>query len=95
MLNDAAVELLAQSNVDVRTLSFELCRPIPETAPTLRRQIMDELNLHTIAELTKYAVRAGLRPIDFNALTEVVQRALFRVADQPISREASRGPRYR
>ena len=32
----------------------------PSTVDTYRRQIMDKVNLRTIAELTKYAVRAGL-----------------------------------
>lgn len=34
------------------------------TVETHRRQIMDKLNLHTIAELTKYAIREGLTSID-------------------------------
>lgn len=34
------------------------------TVETHRRQIMDKLNLRTIAELTKYAVREGLSPLD-------------------------------
>jgi len=34
------------------------------TVETHRRQIMDKLNLRTIAELTKYAVHAGLSPLE-------------------------------
>lgn len=34
------------------------------TVETHRRQIMDKLNLRTIAELTKHAVREGLTPLD-------------------------------
>lgn len=34
------------------------------TVETHRRQIMDKLNLRTIAELTKYAVREGLSPLE-------------------------------
>jgi len=34
------------------------------TIETHRRQIMDKLNLRTIAELTKYAIREGLTSID-------------------------------
>lgn len=34
------------------------------TVETHRRQIMDKLNLHTIAELTKYAIREGLTSIN-------------------------------
>jgi DNA-binding NarL/FixJ family response regulator len=29
-----------------------------------RRQIMEKLNLHSIAELTKYAIRHGLTGLD-------------------------------
>jgi two-component system, NarL family, response regulator NreC len=36
----------------------------PTTVETHRRQIMDKLNLRTIAELTKYAIREGLTSID-------------------------------
>ncbi len=34
------------------------------TVETHRRQIMDKLGLRTVAELTKYAVREGLTPLD-------------------------------
>jgi two-component system, NarL family, response regulator NreC len=34
------------------------------TVETHRRQIMDKLNLRTIAELTKHAVREGLTPLE-------------------------------
>jgi two-component system, NarL family, response regulator NreC len=34
------------------------------TVETHRRQIMEKLNLRTIAELTKYAVREGLSPLE-------------------------------
>jgi two-component system response regulator NreC len=34
------------------------------TIETHRRQIMDKLKLHTIAELTKYAIREGLTSLD-------------------------------
>lgn len=34
-----------------------------KTVETHRKQIMDKLNLHSIAELTKYAIREGLTPI--------------------------------
>jgi DNA-binding NarL/FixJ family response regulator len=36
----------------------------PTTVETHRRQIMDKLNLRTVAELTKYAVREGITPLD-------------------------------
>jgi DNA-binding NarL/FixJ family response regulator len=31
-----------------------------KTVETYRQQIMDKLNIHSIAELTKYAIREGL-----------------------------------
>jgi DNA-binding NarL/FixJ family response regulator len=36
----------------------------PTTVETHRRQIMDKLNLRTVAALTKYAVREGLTSLD-------------------------------
>ncbi len=35
-----------------------------KTVETHRRQIMDKLNIHTVAELTKYAIRKGLTSLD-------------------------------
>ena len=35
-----------------------------KTVETHRRQIMDKLNLHSVAELTKYAIRQGLSTVD-------------------------------
>lgn len=35
-----------------------------KTVETHRRQIMDKLNIHSIAELTKYAVREGLTSLE-------------------------------
>ena len=35
-----------------------------KTVETFRRQIMKKLDLHSVAELTKYAIRAGLTSID-------------------------------
>lgn len=37
----------------------------PKTADANRRQIMKELGIHSIAELTKYAIREGLTSADF------------------------------
>jgi DNA-binding NarL/FixJ family response regulator len=34
------------------------------TVDTHRRQLMDKLNLRTVAELTKYAIREGLTPLE-------------------------------
>ena len=35
-----------------------------KTVETHRRNIMEKLDLHSIAELTKYAVREGISPLD-------------------------------
>ena len=35
-----------------------------KTVDTHRQNIMDKLDLHSVAELTKYAVREGLTPED-------------------------------
>lgn len=35
-----------------------------KTVETHRRQIMEKLDLHSVAELTKYAIREGLTPLD-------------------------------
>lgn len=35
-----------------------------KTAETHRQQIMKKLNLHSVAELTRYAIREGLTPLD-------------------------------
>ncbi len=35
-----------------------------KTVESHRKQIMDKLDLHSIAELTKYAIREGLTPLD-------------------------------
>ncbi|GAH12249.1 unnamed protein product, partial [marine sediment metagenome] len=35
-----------------------------KTIEANRRRVMEKLNAHSIAELTKYAVREGLTPLD-------------------------------
>jgi len=35
----------------------------PKTVETHRRQIMAKLDLHSVAELTRYAVREGISPL--------------------------------
>ena len=35
-----------------------------KTVETHRQQIMKKLNLHSVAELTRYAIREGLTPLD-------------------------------
>lgn len=36
----------------------------PSTVDTHRKNIMEKLDLHSVAELTKYAVREGITPLD-------------------------------
>lgn len=38
-----------------------------KTIETHRRRLMEKLNLHTVAELTKYAVMQGLSPLEVSA----------------------------
>jgi two-component system response regulator NreC len=45
-------ETAARLNVSVKTIE------------THRKQIMDKLGIHSVAELTKYAIREGLTPLD-------------------------------
>ncbi len=56
------LQLLAEgkSSKDIAS-RLELAVP---TVETHRRQIMDKLNLRTIAELTKYAIREGITSVD-------------------------------
>ena len=35
-----------------------------KTVETHRRQLMNKLDIHNVAELTKYAIRMGLTPLD-------------------------------
>jgi DNA-binding NarL/FixJ family response regulator len=35
-----------------------------KTVETHRRQIMEKLDIHSVAELTKYAIREGLTSLD-------------------------------
>jgi DNA-binding NarL/FixJ family response regulator len=35
-----------------------------KTVETHRRQLMEKLDLHSVAELTKYAIREGLTTVD-------------------------------
>lgn len=56
------LQLLAEGKTS-KDIAGLLSVAVP-TVETHRRQIMDKLNLHTIAELTKYAIREGLTSID-------------------------------
>jgi DNA-binding NarL/FixJ family response regulator len=35
-----------------------------KTVETYRKRIMDKLNVHNVAQLTRYAIREGLTPLD-------------------------------
>ncbi len=48
----ATKEIANQLNVSVKTIE------------THRKQLMDKLNIHSIAELTKYAIREGITPLE-------------------------------
>jgi DNA-binding NarL/FixJ family response regulator len=56
------LQLIAEGN-STREIAAILCLS-GKTVDTHRRQIMDKLDIHSIAELTKYAVREGLTTID-------------------------------
>jgi DNA-binding NarL/FixJ family response regulator len=56
------LQLLAEGNSS-KDIANRLELAVP-TVETHRRQIMDKLNLRTIAELTKYAIREGLTSVD-------------------------------
>ena len=53
-----ALQLLAEG-LPTKTIAARLGVSV-KTAETYRQQIMDKLDLHSVAELTKYAVREGL-----------------------------------
>ncbi len=46
----------------VKDIAEYLCLGV-KTIQTHRQQIMDKLNMHSIAELTKYAISEGLTPL--------------------------------
>jgi two-component system response regulator NreC len=56
------LQLLAEGKSS-KDIAERLHLAVP-TIETHRRQIMDKLNLRTIAELTKYAIREGLTSVD-------------------------------
>jgi DNA-binding NarL/FixJ family response regulator len=56
------LQLLAEGKAS-KEIAVELGVALP-TVETHRRQIMIKLNIHSIAELTKYAIRAGLTSVD-------------------------------
>ena len=56
------LQLLAEGK-STKQIALEL-HVSPKTIETNRRQIMDKLDIHSVAELTKYAVREGLTSLE-------------------------------
>jgi DNA-binding NarL/FixJ family response regulator len=56
------LQLLAEGKTTKETAAL-LCVSV-KTVETHRQQIMSKLNIHTIAELIKYAIREGLTSLD-------------------------------
>jgi DNA-binding NarL/FixJ family response regulator len=56
------LQLLAEGN-STKQVALKLHISV-KTVETHRRQTMNKLNLHTVAELTKYAIRKGITPLD-------------------------------
>lgn len=56
------LQLLAEGN-SAKEIAYHLNLSV-KTVETYRHQIIDKLRVHSIAELTKYAIRQGLTPLD-------------------------------
>ncbi len=56
------LQLLSEGK-STRQIASDL-RVSVKTVETFRQQIMDKLNIHTVAELTKYAIREGLTSLE-------------------------------
>ncbi|MGA2172280.1 MAG: response regulator transcription factor [Sedimentisphaerales bacterium] len=56
------LQLLAEGN-STKQVALKLHISV-KTVETHRRQIMSKLNIHTVAELTKYAIRKGITQVD-------------------------------
>jgi DNA-binding NarL/FixJ family response regulator len=56
------LQLIAEGRF-TKEIAFTLAISV-KTAETHRQQIMKKLNLHSVAELTRYAIREGLTPLD-------------------------------
>jgi len=56
------LQLLAEG-MTVKEIAYQLDLGV-KTVETHRQQIMDKLDIHSLAELTKYAIREGLTSLD-------------------------------
>jgi len=56
------LQLIAEGR-STKEIAFDLGVSV-KTVETHRRQMMDKLNLHSVAQLTKYAVREGITSVD-------------------------------
>ncbi len=56
------LQLIAEGNSTADTAALLNVRT--KTVETLRKQIMDKLTIHSLADLTKYAVRVGLTSLE-------------------------------
>jgi len=56
------LQLLSEGK-NTKKISIQLSMSV-KTVETYRQQIMDKLNIHSIAELTKYAIREGLTSLE-------------------------------
>jgi DNA-binding NarL/FixJ family response regulator len=56
------LQLIAEGE-STKEIAFKISVSI-KTVETHRQQIMKKLNLHSVAELTRYAIREGLTPLD-------------------------------
>jgi DNA-binding NarL/FixJ family response regulator len=56
------LQLIAEGE-STKEIAFRLYVSI-KTVETHRQQVMKKLNLHSVAELTRYAIREGLTPLD-------------------------------
>jgi DNA-binding NarL/FixJ family response regulator len=55
---------LTAEGLSIKQIAQQLCIS-PKTADANRREIMNELGIFSIAELTKYAIREGLTSAEF------------------------------
>lgn len=56
------LQLIAEGN-DAKQIAFELCLS-PKTVEAHRRNIMEKLNIHNVAQLTKFAIKEGLTNLE-------------------------------